>query len=177
MFKITSFATDKSAKKEISISQDSFSNLLVVKRRKRDLNPRAAWTTYTLSRGASSASWVFLHNLNYVSTNMKLYASFRDARIIIHKHKTFVNHFFYFLQNKKPEGQDTGRWPNLRAFMIHLYSCFMLLCFSYFFLASHISFPPFTGQNIYASSSAIFASILCFTSAAISVVFISLYSS
>ena len=38
--------------------------LLVAKRRKRDLNPRAAWTTYTLSRGASSASWVFLHNLN-----------------------------------------------------------------------------------------------------------------
>ena len=31
-----------------------------MKRRKRDLNPRAAWTTYTLSRGASSASWVFL---------------------------------------------------------------------------------------------------------------------
>ena len=38
--------------------------LLVAKRRKRDLNPRAAWTPYTLSRGASSASWVFLHNLN-----------------------------------------------------------------------------------------------------------------
>ena len=30
------------------------------KRRKRDLNPRAAQATYTLSRGASSASWVFL---------------------------------------------------------------------------------------------------------------------
>ena len=33
-------------------------------RRKRDLNPRAALATYTLSRGASSASWVFLQFLN-----------------------------------------------------------------------------------------------------------------
>ena len=40
------------------------------KRRKRDLNPRAAQATYTLSRGASSASWVFLHSLNYSSTNI-----------------------------------------------------------------------------------------------------------
>ena len=30
-------------------------------RRRRDLNPRAAFTTYTLSRGASSATWVLLH--------------------------------------------------------------------------------------------------------------------
>ena len=32
------------------------------KRRKRDLNPRAGCPTYTLSRGASSASWVFLQS-------------------------------------------------------------------------------------------------------------------
>ena len=32
----------------------------IIKRRKRDLNPRAALATYTLSRGTSSASWVFL---------------------------------------------------------------------------------------------------------------------
>ena len=31
-----------------------------MERRKRDLNPRAGFPTYTLSRGASSASWVFL---------------------------------------------------------------------------------------------------------------------
>ena len=31
-----------------------------IERRKRDLNPRAGCPTYTLSRGASSASWVFL---------------------------------------------------------------------------------------------------------------------
>ena len=31
-----------------------------IKRRKRDLNPRAGHPTYTLSRGTSSASWVFL---------------------------------------------------------------------------------------------------------------------
>ena len=35
-----------------------------IKRRKRDLNPRAGFPTYTLSRGASSASWVFLLILN-----------------------------------------------------------------------------------------------------------------
>ena len=39
--------------------------LLVAKRRKRDLNPRAAWTTYTLSRGASSATWVLLQMPKY----------------------------------------------------------------------------------------------------------------
>lgn len=32
------------------------------KRRKRDLNPRAGFPTYTLSRGASSASWVLLQS-------------------------------------------------------------------------------------------------------------------
>ena len=31
-----------------------------MERRKRDLNPRAGFPAYTLSRGASSASWVFL---------------------------------------------------------------------------------------------------------------------
>ena len=30
-------------------------------RSRRDLNPRAGFPTYTLSRGASSASWVLLH--------------------------------------------------------------------------------------------------------------------
>ena len=33
-------------------------------RRRRDLNPRAVRTTYTLSRGASSATWVLLQCLN-----------------------------------------------------------------------------------------------------------------
>ena len=39
-----------------------------IKRRRRDLNPRAAWTTYTLSRGTSSASWVLL--LIWIFTNI-----------------------------------------------------------------------------------------------------------
>ena len=34
-------------------------------RRRRDLNPRTAWTVYTLSRGASSATWVLLHMPKY----------------------------------------------------------------------------------------------------------------
>ena len=37
-----------------------FEVLQADERRKRDLNPRAGFPTYTLSRGASSASWVFL---------------------------------------------------------------------------------------------------------------------
>ena len=39
--------------------------MIYVERRKRDLNPRAGHPTYTLSRGASSASWVFLQILKY----------------------------------------------------------------------------------------------------------------
>ena len=42
------------------------------KRRKRDLNPRAAQTTYTLSRGASSASWVFLHVIFFMILSLRL---------------------------------------------------------------------------------------------------------
>ena len=34
------------------------------KRRRRDLNPRAGYPTYTLSRGTSSASWVLLQTPN-----------------------------------------------------------------------------------------------------------------
>ncbi len=34
-------------------------------RRKRDLNPRYAFTYYSLSRGAPSASWVFLQSCCY----------------------------------------------------------------------------------------------------------------
>ena len=36
-------------------------------RRKRDLNPRAGYPTYSLSRGAPSASWVFLLNFTYMA--------------------------------------------------------------------------------------------------------------
>ena len=50
----------------ISISQSvSFVNNFFIifkkiKRRRRDLNPRAGFPTYTLSRGTSSATWVLL---------------------------------------------------------------------------------------------------------------------
>ena len=36
-------------------------------RRRRDLNPRAGFPTYTLSRGASSASWVLLQSPTLLS--------------------------------------------------------------------------------------------------------------
>ena len=39
-----------------------FKSYFQTKRRKRDSNPRAGCPTYTLSRGASSASWVFLQS-------------------------------------------------------------------------------------------------------------------
>ena len=58
------------------------------KRRKRDLNPRAALTTYTLSRGASSASWVFLQI--YLLLNLSPHSAF----IIILTRHLFVNYFF-----------------------------------------------------------------------------------
>ena len=38
---------------------------LAFKRRRRDLNPRAGYPTYTLSRGASSATWVLLQMPKY----------------------------------------------------------------------------------------------------------------
>ena len=69
-------------RKKRNLNHLRFSFLLVVKRRKRDLNPRAGCPTYTLSRGASSASWVFLHNLNYVSTNMILLRPFVTQKLL-----------------------------------------------------------------------------------------------
>ena len=39
--------------------------VLAFKRRRRDLNPRAGYPTYTLSRGASSATWVLLQMPKY----------------------------------------------------------------------------------------------------------------
>ena len=54
--------------------------ILTDKRRRRDSNPRAGHPTYTLSRGASSASWVLLLAWIFISIqfvtlkyNIKLY--------------------------------------------------------------------------------------------------------
>ena len=43
-----------------------FELVLGSNRSRRDLNPRAGFPTYTLSRGASSASWVLLHSCQIV---------------------------------------------------------------------------------------------------------------
>ena len=43
------------------------SNILISWRRRRDLNPRADRSTYTLSRGASSATWVLLQFVLFVA--------------------------------------------------------------------------------------------------------------
>ena len=57
-----------------------------IKRRKRDLNPRAGFPTYTLSRGASSASWVFLLILNRTApTKPQLFIQFcTDVRNLLY---------------------------------------------------------------------------------------------
>ena len=64
------------------------------KRRRRDLNPRTARTVYTLSRGASSATWVLLqiHCIQF------WIAFISDAFEIILYEFTFVNAFFHFFQ-------------------------------------------------------------------------------
>ena len=54
-FSLPCFLPEEKAKKKKSQSLKILFSL-VVKRRKRDLNPRAGCPTYTLSRGASSAS-------------------------------------------------------------------------------------------------------------------------
>ena len=70
-----------------------------LKRRRRDLNPRAAQTTYTLSRGASSASWVLLRTPNsYFSIwNYWRFLPFvsENAKIIITKETGLVNRFLF----------------------------------------------------------------------------------
>ena len=73
------------------------------KRRRRDLNPRAALTTYTLSRGTSSASWVLLQSPNYL-TNVKLWscASF-VAHLLLYLKDHFLStsflSFLFFIMN------------------------------------------------------------------------------
>ena len=71
-----------------------------IRRRKRDLNPRAARTTYTLSRGASSASWVFLQMLNLIVVYSVSYFLLRQTHDLVYQKKTTLSThnfiFFYF---------------------------------------------------------------------------------
>ena len=70
--------------------------LFFKKRRKRDLNPRAGCPTYTLSRGASSASWVFLRIHNFLMMPLSRHTCPSDACSIILKHITHVKSFFTY---------------------------------------------------------------------------------
>ena len=64
-------------------------------RRQRDLNPRAGYPTYSLSRGASSASWVCLHRTAYLIYHIDLgHASIFCIKIINLKWKVKF-HFRY----------------------------------------------------------------------------------
>ena len=67
-----------------------------IKRRRRDLNPRAGYPTYTLSRGTSSASWVLLQTPNF-QLLWNSTASIWNALLIIHKLYPIVNLFFSFI--------------------------------------------------------------------------------
>ena len=69
------------------------------KRRKRDLNPRAGHPTYTLSRGASSASWVFLLGTEFNPLPICNCVPLLDTSIIIHTISFSVNYIFLFLCN------------------------------------------------------------------------------
>ena len=77
--------------------------MLVVERRWRDLNPRAGRPTYTLSRGASSATWVHLlawkfatKVFDFLLLHMYFYAC---ALISLSKKILSVNGFFLFFEN------------------------------------------------------------------------------
>ena len=79
---ILNLTEDAYSKKSGASNGYSWFMTLAAKRRKRDLNPRAGCPTYTLSRGASSASWVFLQELN---SYFKLFNSryLSNARVIL----------------------------------------------------------------------------------------------
>ena len=71
-----------------------------IERRKRDLNPRASFPTYTLSRGASSASWVFLPNRSLLRF-LFAFCRFRQTHVLLYKTLfilsiTFFTYFFTF---------------------------------------------------------------------------------
>ena len=70
IFAVTSFASallDYHVSQTLSTAFFNFFQILFskdLKRRKRDLNPRAAINDLLPFQGAPSASWVFLHSLN-----------------------------------------------------------------------------------------------------------------
>ena len=121
-------------------------------RRKRDLNPRAGCPTYTLSRGASSASWVFLH----FWSAFPRYSVLRPfCRRIVHYSKVcaecqrlflfFYNYFFPFLlyirsnhyiscNSRLKQFYTTNPWNTF--FLVYypqLYSAFLYYRFSFFY--------------------------------------------
>ena len=80
-----------------------FFNLFSVERRWRDLNPRAGCPTYTLSRGASSATWVHLLAWKFATKVFDfslLQAHYRaSAKSSLTKKSLSVNGFFIFFEN------------------------------------------------------------------------------
>ena len=127
---------------------------LAFKRRRRDLNPRAGYPTYTLSRGASSATWVLLQMPKY-----KMICAVTHSWRMVYYTKTlrscqpvFSNFLFFSYYYRKYALQNPNQPPRIAEKS-----------------AYHALF-----WNRYAVTT---ASILFFTISAISVVFIPWYSS
>ena len=86
---------------------------LAFKRRRRDLNPRAGYPTYTLSRGASSATWVLLQMPKY----KMIYAVTHSWRMVYYTktlrscQPVFSNFLFFSYYYRKYALQNPNQPP------------------------------------------------------------------
>ena len=134
--------------------------MLLVRRRSNSSVSRDCLTaSYTLSRGTSSASWVLLQSPNYL-TNVKLWSC-----------ASFVAHLLLYL---KDHFLSTSFLSFLFFYFLCEFRCEIMRMHD--FCASRSGYWLRSEQLLF-SFARIVSSILLFTSAAISVDFISLYSS
>ena len=89
---------------KFSICQELFSFLFNLKlfskskeRRRRDLNPRTAQTVYTLSRGASSATWVLLQAVYFFW--YKHHLSVTHDLLYLTNHCLSTTFYYFFHKN------------------------------------------------------------------------------
>ena len=132
------------------------------------MNPRAALTTYSLSRGAPSAS---LGTSPNCPTQSLWFISLPEAFYIISRCFSFVKNFFstffkiFFVLNKRREWDSNpraladkrfSRPPRYDHFDISPYSLFSVFCASlsaqdiFYHRTSHMSTPKFTFFYIFS---------------------------
>ena len=131
------------------------------------MNPRAALTTYSLSRGAPSAS---LGTSPNCPTQSLWFISLPEAFYIISRCFSFVKNFFdffkiFFILNKRREWDSNpraladkrfSRPPRYDHFDISPYSLFSVFCASlsaqdiFYHRTSHMSTPKFTFFYIFS---------------------------